>query len=583
MKYKRYLISLLLFTFPLLSFSYFYPFEKYIYLEKKINNKNQIQEIISSMTLREKIAQMIISSSEGFSLDKNSKEYNRLKNLVINQKIGGFIFFKGNSLQEAEIINDLQSMSETPLLISADFERGTKMRLDDGSLFPNNMAIGATRNPKLAYQMGLLIAKECRAIGIHQNYAPVLDVNNNSKNPIINVRSFGEDPLLVSQMGTAMIKGIQDGNVIATGKHFPGHGDTDIDSHNDLPVLNFDMNRLNNIELVPFKNAINDGVKSVMIAHLSFPAIEKSPYIPASLSEKIVSGILINQIGYQGLIVTDALNMSGITKHFSAKEVALMCVNAGIDLILMPQGEELSIKAIEQAVINGDIKEERINYSVQKILEAKEWLGLNENKMVDLEKINSIVNSEEEQILSQMIADESVTLVKNDNNIVPFKKANSTILLLSLNNGNDKDNSDLFLKMLDVKSRGYFNKINIFEQNGEVGNAEEIISASTEADYILIPIYAKVKIKTGTVGLPESQISLIKSLKEKGKKVIVISFGNPYLLQGFEEIDSYICAYGDGESSINASIKGILGEIKFKGKLPVTINDTHKFGDGINN
>jgi beta-glucosidase-like glycosyl hydrolase len=583
MKYNRYLIFLLLFTIPLISFSYFYPFEKYIYSGKKINNKNQIQEKISSMTLREKIAQMIISSSDGYSLDKNSKEYNRLKNLVINQKIGGFIFFKGNSLQEAEIINDLQSISETPLLISADFERGTKMRLDDGSLFPNNMAIGATRNPKLAYQMGLLIAKECRAIGIHQNYAPVLDVNNNSKNPIINVRSFGEDPLLVSQMGTAMIKGIQDGNVIATGKHFPGHGDTDIDSHNDLPVLNFDMTRLNNIELVPFKNAINSGVKSVMIAHLSFPAIENTPYIPASLSEKIVNGILINQIGFHGLIVTDALNMSGITKHFSTKEVALMCVNAGIDLILMPQGEELSIKAIEQAVINGDIKEERINYSVQKILEAKEWLGLNENKMVDLEKINSIVNSEEEQILSQMIADESVTLVKNDNNILPFKKANSNILLLSLNNGNDKGNSDLFLKKLDVKSRGYFNKINIFEQNGEVSNAEEIISASTEADYILIPIYAKVKIKTGTVGLPESQISLIKALKEKGKKVIVISFGNPYLLQGFEDIDSYICAYGDGESSINASIKGILGEIKFKGKLPVTINESYKFGDGINN
>jgi hypothetical protein len=174
-------------------------------------------------------------------------------------------------------------------------------------------------------------------------------------------------------------------------------------------------------------------------------------------------------------------------------------------------------------------------------------------------------------------------LVKNDNNILPFKKANSNILLLSLNNGNDKGNSDLFLKKLDVKSRGYFNKINIFEQNGEVSNAEEIISASTEADYILIPIYAKVKIKTGTVGLPESQISLIKALKEKGKKVIVISFGNPYLLQGFEDIDSYICAYGDGESSINASIKGILGEIKFKGKLPVTINESYKFGDGINN
>ncbi|HMS64304.1 MAG TPA: glycoside hydrolase family 3 N-terminal domain-containing protein, partial [Ignavibacteria bacterium] len=192
---------------------------------------------ISSMTLREKIAQMIITNSDGYSLNDNSKEYSRLSNLISNEKIGGVIFFKGNSIQQAELTNKLQSISETPLLISADYERGTKMRLDDGSLFPSNMALGATRNPELAYQMGLEIAKECAAIGVHQNYAPVVDINNNSLNPIINVRSYGEDPELVSSMSEKFIKGLQDGNVIATAKHFPGHGDTDIDSHSDLPVL----------------------------------------------------------------------------------------------------------------------------------------------------------------------------------------------------------------------------------------------------------------------------------------------------------------------------------------------------------
>jgi beta-glucosidase-like glycosyl hydrolase len=559
------------------------PFLSFDNHRKDDTGKSLVESKLSSMTLREKIAQMVISYSDGYSIDRNSKEYKRLTNLVKNQKIGGFVFFKGNSIQEAELINDLQSMSGTPLLISADFERGTKMRLDDGSLFPNNMAIGAARNPQLAYKMGLMIAKECRALGIHQNYAPVLDVNNNPKNPIINVRSYGEDPLLVSEMGLAFIKGIQDGNVIATGKHFPGHGDTDIDSHNDLPVINNDMERLNKVELLPFKNAVNIGVKSIMIAHLSFPAIENSPNVPASLSGKIVDGILKEQLGFSGLIVTDALNMAGITKHFSTKEVALMCVNAGIDLILMPQGEEATITAIEKAVKKGDISEERIDYSVMKILETKSRLGLNENKLVDVNKVGEIINSQEEQDLSQLIADESVTLVKNDNNVIPIKKSGSNVLLLSLNNGNDKGNSDFFIQKLNEKSGAFFNKIKVVEKSGDISNPEDILSDAEGYDFILIPVYAKVKIKTGTVGLPESQINLVKSLRANGKKVIVIAFGNPYLLQGFEEIDSYICAYGDGDTSILAVIKGILGEIKFKGKLPVSISDNFKYGAGINN
>lgn len=583
MMFTKLFITILLPGFLFLSFVILKPDPDAPNLIKSKESNSRVKQKLSSMTLREKIAQMIISYSDGYEISKDSKEYKRLSNLIKNQKIGGLIFFKGNSLQEAALINDLQSISETPLLISADFERGTKMRLDDGSLFPSNMALGATRNPELAYKMGIMISKECRAIGIHQNYAPVLDVNNNSKNPIINVRSYGEDPLLVSQMGNALIKGIQEGNVIATGKHFPGHGDTEIDSHNDLPVLNFDMNRLNNVELVPFKNAISGGVQSIMIAHLSFPAIEDNPNVPASLSSKIVNGILVDQLGFNGLIVTDALNMSGITKHFSTKEVALMCINAGIDLILMPQDEEKTISTIEQAVKKGEISEERIDYSVRKILEAKSRLGLDENKYVDLEKVKEIINSEEERNLSQLIADESVTLVKNENKILPFTKSKNNILILSLNNGNDKANSDYFLQRFDEKPAGYLSQVKVFDKSGDITNADDILDASIDADIILIPIYAKVKIKTGTVGLPESQINLIKYFKEKNKKVIVISFGNPYLLQGFEEIESYICAYSDSESSINAVIKGIFGEIKFKGKLPVSINEKYKYGTGINN
>jgi len=540
------------------------------------------EQKLSSMTLREKIAQMIISNSDGYVLDESSAEFQRIQNLIVNEKIGGLIFFKGNSGQEAGLINKFQSMSETPLLISADFERGTRMRLDDGSLFPSNMALGATRNPELAYRMGLQIAKECKAIGVGQNYAPVTDVNNNSLNPIINVRSYGEDPELVSSMADMLIKGLQDGNIIATAKHFPGHGDTDIDSHSDLPVLNFSKERLDNLELIPFKSAIKSNVMSVMIAHLSLPALDNEVNVPASLSKNIIDGLLINELNFKGLVVTDALNMAGVVKHFSAEEVALRCVNAGVDLILMPQGESVSISAIEQAVNSGSISEERINTSVRKILNAKNWLKLNENKLTDVSKVSSIVNSDEANRISRQIADESLTLVKNNNSTVPFSNAASqSCLIISLNNGNEKANSDYFLRRFNEKNK--FNSTSYYDLTGDIVNSDEILLDADNYDVIIIPIYAKVKIKTGTVGLPDSQISLISSLASKGKKVVVISFGNPYLIQGFPDIDSYICAYADAESSIDAGIDSFYGTIKFKGKLPVTISSQFKFGDGISN
>lgn len=541
-----------------------------------------IEQKLSELTLREKIAQMIVSHSKGYSLDKTSDEYKRVQSVVRDEKVGGLIFFAGNSLQEAELINDFQSQSEIPLLISADFERGTRMRLDDGSLFPNNMGLGATRNPNLAYSMGRVIAMECRALGIHQNYAPVVDVNNNANNPIINVRSFGEDPKLISEIANAMIRGLQDGGVIATAKHFPGHGDTDIDSHSDLPVLNFGMDRLDSVELVPYYEAIENGVMSVMIAHLAFPAVENEPFVPASLSAKLVNDLLIEKMNYNGLIVTDALNMEGIKKHFTTEQVALMSVNAGIDLILMPQGEKITIDAIEKAVKDGVITEERINQSVRKILKAKLWLGLFEMNTVDLSKVSGIVNSPEARDLSRIIAEESITLVKDEKNSLPLTDASGkTCMVVSLNNGLETANTKFFESELEKTAKNKFKGYYYTDIKGEVTNQSEVLTESENADVIIIPIYAKVKIMTGTVGLPQSQLDLINSLIATGKEVIIISFGNPYLIQGFSDVPAYICAYGDAESSISATIKAIFGEIKFNGKLPVSISDEYKFGTGL--
>ena len=282
----------------------------------KKTSSDMVKKKLESMTLREKIAQMVVANAIPENFSEGSAEFKKFKKLCEETKVGGFIFFKGSSTDYVKLSNKLQSYSDVPLLIGSDFERGTKMRVTDGALFPTNMAIGAADNKELAYKMGLEVARETRLLGIQQNYSPVCDVNNNPNNPIINVRSFGEDPQLVSRMSEAMIKGLQDGKVIATAKHFPGHGDTDIDSHNDLPQLKFTMDRMNSVELVPFKNAIEHNVMSVMIAHLAFPELESTPNIPASLSPAIVQGVLIDKMGFGGLVVTDALIMKGITKYY---------------------------------------------------------------------------------------------------------------------------------------------------------------------------------------------------------------------------------------------------------------------------
>ena len=530
-----------------------------------------VKKKLAEMTLREKIAQMVVANAVPENFQEGSAELKKFKKLCEETKVGGFIFFKGSSSDYARLSNILQSYSDVPLLIGSDFERGTRMRVTDGALFPNNMAIGAADNYDLAYKMGLEIARETRLLGIHQNYSPVCDVNNNPNNPIINVRSFGEDPQLVSRMSEAMIKGLQDGKVIATAKHFPGHGDTDIDSHNDLPQLNFTMDRMNSIELVPFKNAIDKGVMSVMIAHLAFPELEATPNIPASLSYSIVQGLLIDKMGFKGLVVTDALNMKGITKYFSVSQVAVMCVNAGIDLILMPLDEVKTVNAIEAAVLSGEISEERINRSAEKILKAKEWLGLFNNRKVQESDVYKSVNNIEANELAQQIADASITLVKDNNNILPYKNPSSgKTAIVIISEGGTSDNTGY----LQQSAGEYFSNYTLFNSQS---SPEEI----SGYDNIVVAVYAKIRYGTGKISISQGNIELINRLNSLSKTVSVVSLGNPYLLKEFPEASAYICAYGDSDFSIKAALRALTGQIKFKGKLPVTITEDHKYGTSI--
>lgn len=531
---------------------------------------DMVKTKLNSMTLREKIAQMVVANIIPENMNENSADFKKYIDLCEKTKVGGFIFFKGSSADYVRISNKLQSHSETPLLIGADFERGTKMRVTDGALYPNNMAIGAANNPDLAYKMGLEIAHETRLLGVHQNYSPVCDVNNNPKNPIINVRSFGEDPELVSRMSESMIKGLQDGGVIATAKHFPGHGDTDVDSHSDLPVLNFNMDRLNTLELVPFKNAIEKNVMSVMIAHLAFPELESAEHVPSSLSKNIVQGLLIDKMGFGGLVVTDALNMKGITKYFDNSQVAVMCVEAGIDLILMPLDEPGTVDAIEQAVTSGRISEERINRSVEKIMKAKEWLGLFKNKTVQEADIWKSVNTPQAQEIAQQIADESITLVKDENSVLPLDASKKTALVV-ISEGGESDN----IVFLGANVSKHLKNYEYFKSN------EADVNALSQYDNVVIAVYAKVRYGTGKISITPENVSLIEKITSANKNTVVVSLGSPYLLKEFPNVPSYICAYGDSDVSITAVLKSITGQIKFKGKLPVSITETYKFGSGI--
>ena len=326
------------------------------------------EQQLAQMTLEEKVSQLFSVWASGYFQNAEEKSYWELVDLVEKFQVGGVIFGRGNLMAQATLTNDLQQRAPRPLLISQDMEWGPGMRLDEASTFPPAMAIGATRNPEYAYLAGYATAREARTLGAHQVYAPVADVNNNPENPVINIRSFGAQPDLVAQMAADAVRGLQIGGAIATVKHFPGHGDTDTDSHLDLPVIPFDRARLDTLELIPFRAAIQAGVESVMTAHLAFPALESDSTVPGTLSPTITTGLLREDMGYDGLVVTDALDMQGVTKNFGVGETAVRVLEAGADMLLMSEDPYVARKAILDAIASGRLTEARIDQSVRRIL-----------------------------------------------------------------------------------------------------------------------------------------------------------------------------------------------------------------------
>ncbi len=539
-----------------------------------------VESTLRGMSLEEKVGQLVMPWARGYYFSEESEEFDRLIRLVKERKVGGVIFFQGNVFETSYYINKLQSLAVVPLLISADFVRGVAMRIENTTSFPYVMALGATRDPRLAYEMGKVIAKEGRALGVHQNYAPVVDVNNNPMNPIINVRAFGEDPRLVSEMADAFIKGLHEGKMISTAKHFPGHGDTDVDSHSDLPILNFDRKRIESLELPPFEDAIGHGVMSIMIAHLSLPAYDTVKGIPSTLSQNVVTKLLKEKLGFRGLIVTDAMTMRGVTKAYSDAEAAVLAVRAGNDLILMPPNEEVAIDAILNAARRGEIPLERIDESVRKLLSVKAWLGLHKNRFVSPDTIFAVVGAKEHQRLAKEIARRSITVVKNERGILPLEKFGTLrVMSLVVSDNAVPTTGDRFNSQ--VRSRyPNFQSLRVDTRS----NSEEYDSVYyilKRADLILCPMYVRVRSGQGTIGLQARQVEFVDRVLKMGRPVVAISFGNPYLLSDMPSVSAYLCAYSDADVAVDAAVEAIFGEIDVDGKLPITIPKLADYGAGI--
>lgn len=539
-----------------------------------------VKKTLSRMTLEEKIGQMVACRYSGHFVNKNSDYYQNLKSLVEEQKIGGLIIFGGEVYETAILTNFFQELADTPLLIASDFERGAGNQIDGATLFPPLMSLGAADSEDLAYMMGKITALEGRALGIHMTYAPVVDVNINPDNPIINTRSIGEDPELVGRIGQAFIKGCQDFGLIATAKHFPGHGDTDLDSHSVLPNIDADRERLDAVELLPFKRAIEAGVQAIMVAHLRVPSLDPTPDLPATLSGPILTDLLRKEMGFRGLIVTDAMGMGGVTTLYTPEEAAIRAVKAGVDMLLLPPTPEEVIHALIQTVRSREISESRIDVSVKKILEAKARLGLYRKRFVEVGTLARSIGQQAYLDQAEKTFEASMSLVKNEGEAVPLSGGFQKIAVFSLSS----DPGGYFAGQTfvrEVKRRSPRSVEFYAEPTTGEEFFSEAIQKAKEADAVVIGLFSRLRAGKGSVGLERRHIQLIQELAKGPHPVVVISFGSPYFLRHFPEAEAYLCAYRYADEAQRAAVKALFGEIDITGKLPVSIPGVFPRGHGI--
>ena len=544
---------------------------------------------MKTMTPRERIAQLIVVGFSGHPMNTRTRDYRKFVHLVAQEHVGGLILVnvangrtvgKADPLEVASFINRMQRLANVPLLVSADFERGASMRVDATTVFPHAMALAASRDPKEAQVEGEVTAKEARALGVQWILFPDADVNNNPDNPIINIRSFGEDPEDVSAFVSAFIAGahsVPGARVLTTAKHFPGHGDTATDTHLNLATIGADRERLEKVEWAPFRAAIESKVDSIMTAHIAVPALDAAD-LPATLSPKIVNGVLREELGFKGIIVTDALDMGGIAKGFSVGEAAVRSLLAGADVLMMPPDGEAAINAVAAAVKSGRLTQKRIDESVMRILMAKAHVGLATRKLVNLDDVHTVVDSIESNAVAQRIADRAVTLVRNQGDLVPLKPVTDTAFFVLTESPNSVEGQEF---ALEVRKRSVGANVVILDSRMSDMDLQAAMDHAETASRYVVAAFASVAAYRGSVALGGGFPQLIEKLVATKKPVALIAMGNPYLLRSFPDVAAYMTTYSTVPPSETSAVKALFGEIPIEGKLPVSIPGFAQYGDGI--
>ena len=538
-------------------------------LEDTALEKKWVDSIFSTYTFEEKLGQLFMVAAYS---NKDSIHFNTIDNLVQNYKIGGLIFFQGGPVRQAKLTNRFQSKSKTPLFIGNDAEWGLSMRLDSTYKYPWNMTLGAVQDMKLIEELGIQMGQESKRMGIHFNFAPVLDINTNPNNPIIGNRSFGEDKEEVTKRAVALMKGFQNQGVFSTGKHFPGHGDTETDSHHSLPMVNFSKERLNEVEFYPYKKMFNLGLSSVMVAHLNVPSLESRENYPSSISYNIVTNILKNQLDFKGLIFTDALNMKGASNFKKPGEIDLEAFLAGNDILLFAENVPLAIEKFTQAYKDTILSDARIEYSVKKILKYKYKAGLNQYKPNIVDNIYLDLNNPKSAVLQHQLYENAITVLKNKEDILPIKNLDQAKIA--------------YVKLGDDSGSTFLTTLKKYAQVTEVShqNIDSLNIELAQFNKVIVGFHVSDKSWWKKHEFSAKDLFWLEQIAEKNN-VILDVFSKPYVLlplRSIENIESIIVSYQNGDIPQEISAELIFGAIESKGKLPVSIANFFKIGDGLN-
>ncbi len=566
-----------------------------------------VRSSLASMSLDDKIGQMLVSSFGSDFLPTDTDAFDTLAKTVREQHIGGFHVFGGSEpapevlldshygtvtlgqpLAAASLLNRLQAISKYPLLNSADFETGLGFRLEGATTFPRNMAFGAAGDDQLAYQAGRITAEEGRAIGVQLNFAPVVDVNNNPRNPVINTRSYGEDPEAVGRLAAAYVRGLQQGGMLATLKHFPGHGDTDVDSHLGLPIIKDPLETLEHVELPPFKAGIAAGAEAVMTAHIEMPALDPTPNTPTTLSRPIVSGVLRKDLSFGGLIVTDSMQMAGVAALYSPGEAAVRAVKAGNDLILHSADNAAAFDAIKAAVASGDIPMAQIDASVTRILRAKAMTGLNRVRAVNLDQVPNVIGGRAHQAVADEVSQRSITLIRDERGDVPLKLAREAHVL--------------YLSVLDfpsgwriaAPSRTFIPELKKHWPNvtsielSERSTANEIALVRAMAprfDAVIASVFVRAASGSGRMDLPANMQALLRTIARDSSAsrtpFVTVLFGNPYTAAFLQDLPAMLLTYDFYDRPERSAVRAIAGDAPIGGKLPIGIPGVAPRGTGL--